>query len=123
MATANATVKKVLDHLNQKIGTGGGVVDSWSDGNGNWWRKFSDGWIEQGGPILVSATSDVSFNTSFSNTSYAFLVCSICSEAGEQGSWDARELSGHRSTSSTKCYVDAWEGGNGRYGTWYACGY
>ena len=32
MATANETVKKVLDHLNQKISSVGGVVDSWSDG-------------------------------------------------------------------------------------------
>ena len=50
MAEANQTIKKVLNHLNSKIGTGG-VVDSWSDGQGNFWRKYADGFIEQGGSI------------------------------------------------------------------------
>lgn len=50
MAEANQTVLKVLNDLKAKIGTRGGV-DSWSDGNGNFWRKYADGWIEQGGKI------------------------------------------------------------------------
>lgn len=32
------------------------VVDSYSDANGNWWRKWSDGWLEQGG--VVTSSSD-----------------------------------------------------------------
>lgn len=36
MATANETVLKVLNHMNEKIESLGGVVDSWSDGDRNW---------------------------------------------------------------------------------------
>lgn len=50
MAEANQTVLKVLRDMKEKTGLGG-VVDSWSDGQGNFWRKYADGWIEQGGSI------------------------------------------------------------------------
>lgn len=57
MATANDTVKKVLDNLNQRISSVGGVVDSWSDENGNWYRVYKDGWIEQGGYSISNTTN------------------------------------------------------------------
>ena len=57
MAEANQIVLKVLNDLKEKTGLGG-VVDKWSDGQGNWWRKYADGWIEQGGKITFSAVQD-----------------------------------------------------------------
>ena len=73
MATANETVKKVLNHMNEKINSVGGVVDSWSDGNGNWWRKYSDGFIVQGGNIKSvtgGADTAVTFLKGFSSMDY-----------------------------------------------------
>lgn len=68
MATANETVKKVLDNLNQRIASVGGVIDSWSDGNGNWWRKYADGWIEQGGySISNTGNRSVTFPIEMAN--------------------------------------------------------
>ena len=57
MATANETVLKVLNHMNEKINSVGGVVDSWSDENGNWYRVYKDGWIEQGGYSISNTTN------------------------------------------------------------------
>lgn len=51
MATANETVKKVLTHLNKKIDSVGGVVESSITSDGSFYRVFSDGFIEQGGHL------------------------------------------------------------------------
>lgn len=48
------------------------IVEKWSSG-ANWYVKFSDGWIEQGGAVTPSSnTADVSvtLNVAFSNTNY-----------------------------------------------------
>lgn len=69
MPTANETVKKVLTRLNQKIDSvGGGVVDSWTSDDGNqWYRKYSNGWIEQGGLLdMKNENTPVTFNVQFS---------------------------------------------------------
>lgn len=123
MTEANQTVLKVLNHMNEKINSVGGVVDSWSDGNGNWWRKYADGFIEQGGFVPTEVQATISFNTAFTSTNYSFLVCTICTRYGEDGAWASRELAGNRTTTSTKCYTDSWGGDNGRHGSWFACGY
>ena len=69
MAEANQTVLKVLNHLNSKIGTGG-VVDKWSDGQGNFWRKYADGWIEQGGIATPTATEWVTLHIPMATDKY-----------------------------------------------------
>lgn len=48
-----------------------GVVDSWSDGQGNFWRKYADGWIEQGGKVLKNQSIvEVSLPKPFSSTDF-----------------------------------------------------
>lgn len=59
MATANETVKKVLNGLKQKIASMGGVIDMWVDEDGNWYRVYQDGWIEQGGEFKETTTQVV----------------------------------------------------------------
>lgn len=76
MAEANQTVLKVLNDLKAKIGTGG-VFDSWSDGNGNFWRKYADGWIEQRGKIPNGNAwtwYTATLNTPFTSTFYTLVV-------------------------------------------------
>ena len=70
MATANETVLKVLNHMNEKIDSLGGVVDSWSDGQGNFWRKYADGWIEQGGIATPAATEWVTLHLPMATDKY-----------------------------------------------------
>lgn len=115
MATANDTVKKVLDNLNQRISSVGGVVDSWSDGNGNWWRKYSDGWIEQGGKSDKTYAGPVSLNTSFSGTNYVAMIIPIDHVQQSQ-----MMVKVYEKTTSTFNFT-WWGASGGTY--WFACGY
>lgn len=119
MATANANVKKVLNRLNQKISSVGGVIDSWSDGNGNWWRKYADGWIEQGGVLAAStqhhSDREITFPLSFSSTSYVLLI---------EASWNANDglgsmVKAKAMSSATAVFVTYYD----KCAGWYACGY
>lgn len=122
MATANEVVLKVLNDLKEKTGLGG-VVDSWSDGQGNFWRKYADGFIEQGGVIADISSSQietVTFHTSFSNTNYVFNLSKQISDTGS--SFSARavgDINSDKSTSSVKIFH--W--GVVTNLTWFACGY
>ena len=52
------------------------VTTSWRSG-ANWWRKWSNGWIEQGGAgttVNGDGQSTLTFNTSFSNTNYSITM-------------------------------------------------
>nr|DAR03973.1 MAG TPA: tail repeat-like protein [Caudoviricetes sp.] len=47
------------------------ITETWKDGS-NWYRKWSDGLIEQGGAFLAGSTyPTMTFNTPFSNTDYS----------------------------------------------------
>ena len=62
MATANANVKKVLNALRGE----GSVIKSWkSDDGTQWYRKWSDGFLEQGGVV-----SDINTEASVTVTSH-----------------------------------------------------
>ena len=71
MPTANTTVKAVLDHL---LANGGGtskIIEEWHQGT-EWYRKWSNGFIEQGGEDQfgnVNGTT-VSLHTPFSSSTY-----------------------------------------------------
>ena len=93
----------------------GGVVDSWSDGNGNWWRKYSDGFIEQGGKSDKTTTGPVSLNTSFSGTNYVAMIIPI-----DHGKQEAMVIKVYEKTTSTFNFT-WWGVLGGTY--WFACGY
>ncbi len=49
------------------------VIDTYSDGT-NWYRKWSDGWVEQGGIIAATiATMTVTYLVPFANNNYCIL--------------------------------------------------
>ena len=57
--------KAVLDVLGVSY-----VVEQGSDGSGNWYRRFSNGWVEQGGSLgygnaLTPNTNTISFPVPF----------------------------------------------------------
>lgn len=49
------------------------LVHSWNSGT-SWYRKYSDGWIEQGGSTYLSSNPcNLTFHLTFSNTNYTFV--------------------------------------------------
>lgn len=53
------------------------VIDSYSNGT-NWYRKWSDGWIEQGGTRVASSyVQEVSLLLAYSNTNYSIFTTRI----------------------------------------------
>ena len=64
-----------FDNINSKLNSMKYVVESGSNDNG-WYRKWNDGWIEQGQdfPNNVPSGTEVFFPLSFSNTDYVIIV-------------------------------------------------
>lgn len=99
--------------------TGAVVIETWQDGT-SWYRKWSDGWIEQGGvgPTFgVASSCTVTLNVPFTTTSYTF-----------QGTLSASGGISHnglnieaKTTSTIRLYSDNRTGGVSV--EWYACGY
>lgn len=79
MATADSTVKAVLNHLLQNGGGKYKVLESWKSEDGSsWYRKWSDGLIEQGVTFTTTPTSDwsgeVSLPVAFSSEAFDVLA-------------------------------------------------
>ena len=75
MATANATVKKVLDHLLQNGGGNSKVIKEWHSGS-SWYRQWQSGFIEQGGQVTPDVANNyvVTLHTPFTTTGYSVLL-------------------------------------------------
>jgi hypothetical protein len=98
------------------------LVESWKSGT-SWYRKYSDGWIEQGGYVTTNSNTEQTINlhTAFSNTNY-FLT----KQLGFNGYYGSGINGQYTSvwgltTSSFKTYGYATAGVNAF--RWYACGY
>lgn len=97
------------------------IVETWKNGT-NWYRKWSDGWIEQGGYVGVGSNVEhiITFPTEFSDTNYyinknnhwwgdADMQCMYINFYG-------------KTTTSAKVY-NSWVSNQGVGFTWYACGF
>ena len=107
------------------------VNETWHKGS-NWYRKYSDGFIEQGGITAYSSTgfTKITFPTAFSSTQYILSVNSITDLEGVN-------TGGLLLTGSSVSYAGAVDSSRGttwfetlRYKEqeplnhmWYACGY
>lgn len=100
------------------------VTEAWKSTDGEkWYRKWSDGWIEQGGTTSSGGGQTITFPQPFSSDLYHFLVTPrLNNTAGVPVS--AAEYVNTRTSTSAKVTL-RWDGGDnvGVYGTWYACGY
>lgn len=95
-------------------------VESWHDGL-NWYRRYSDGWIEQGGCAWKSSEYEViiNFPTAFVNTNYTIVPESFITVENRTESVTAVIAINSRHTTQVKVIF-----GNGNGGCyWYACGY
>lgn len=96
------------------------VTTTWKSGN-NWYRKWSDGYIEQGGtvsPTFSGTEATVTVNTAFARTAYFFDWVS-----NEEQADNYYEHSVISKTTSKVTILDS-SLRSGTYSiTWYACGY
>ena len=99
------------------------IVESGKTASG-WWRKWSDGFIEQGGKQEMKAGANnqngnntVQFFVPFSGTDYNILVTANDLSPDINATWK------NRTTSNV--IVNLYDGYNYTEGTnyWYACGY
>ena len=92
------------------------VTKTWRSGT-EWYRVWSDGWIEQGGH---GTGGTCTFNKSFSNTNYTF---NVQPSSGYTSHPDWIAAYGHRSGRTTaKTSITYYEGGNQGW-DWRASGY
>nr|DAJ74747.1 MAG TPA: hypothetical protein [Caudoviricetes sp.] len=85
----------------------------------SWYRIYSDGWIEQGGPLVVDMHAAISITLlrKFSNTNYMILY--------GRGGWNdsfTRSDEGITEKTTTGFTYGTTSGSNSN-GNWYACGY
>lgn len=81
------------------------VVETWDDGAGNWYRKYSDGWIEQGGITTGNASTAgavISLPMEFANTDY-FLSVNPVSEFPATNAASIWAKYGDKTTTTFKC--------------------
>lgn len=103
------------------------IVDEWSDGNGNWWRKYSDGFIEQAGrkaasTVTSGTTYELTLHTSFSTTNYfATVVANKESGGTSEGMILVKSLTTSKFSFQTQWYANYSQESLGFF--WYACGY
>ncbi len=86
------------------------LTDSYYDANtGNWWRKYSDGWVEQGGLVTSqgnNADVTVSLLIAMSNDKYYLATAAVVtSDAGANHYENMSEFKAKTTTGFTKyCY-------------------
>jgi hypothetical protein len=94
------------------------ITASWKSGT-NWYRKYSDGWIEQGGYVYCGSHGTwLSYHLPFSDTGYY-----LNANAGE-GTSGVRYVSFYsRNTTGAGMYTGDDASFNSANLYWYACGY
>ena len=118
----NIDVGTILDsisdmvHASEFVETKRIVTATWRSGK-NWYTKYSDGWIEQGGQFKMSGTGyDLTFNTPFTTTDYTFLAIKTDVTGGYQ--YDA--VNGFTNRTVKGGHVYSYNKGTN---DWRACGY
>lgn len=94
------------------------ITETWVSGT-SWYRKYSDGWIEQGGKLPAQSVTNykLTLNKAFSSANY-FIIKSMGSSSLEQVSGAYRDF---RSLTATTAITN--QGADYNYSYWYACGY
>lgn len=91
------------------------VTETWSSGT-QWYRRWSNGWIEQGGHGIWNTCT---FPIVFSNTNYTFVVNHSSGYTSHPDWLACYENRTKRKTSTTE--ITTYENNSGW--DWYACGY
>ena len=89
------------------------VAESYSANS--WYRKYSDGWIEQGGKTTGSSVVTLTFPLAFSNTNYSF----VCNTQGNSTGYGYKRSAWISSRTATTVTLGS---DAGDPAVWYACG-
>ena len=95
--------------------TGGLTVVAESYSANSWYRKYSDGWIEQGGKTTGSSGFTLTFPLAFSNTNYSF----VCNTQGNSTGYGYKRSAWISSRTATTVHLGS---DAGDPAIWYACG-
>ena len=90
------------------------IKSAWSNGT-NWYRNWSDGWLEQGGHGGSAGT--LTFNVPFNNTLYTLIAHTSSTSGGHPNDYNTIELNNQRTKTGT--FINQYEA---RGYDWYACG-
>lgn len=113
-----AAVLAALEEINRP---GERVVSAWKGGD-QWYRKWSYGWIEQGGFIqFISEEITCTFHVPFSNMNYTVLL-GFAWDGSNKEKYPPHEIWERRTKSST-ALQSATNFVNTMRTNWYACGY
>ena len=89
------------------------VAESYSANS--WYRKYSDGWIEQGGKTTGSSGFTLTFPLAFRNTNYSF----VCNTQGNSTGYGYKRSAWISSRTATTVTLGS---DAGDPAVWYACG-
>lgn len=94
-------------------------VSTWRSGD-NWYRKYSDGWIEQGGKIARAVTVTVTFHQAYSSVPTILSGCVY----NRASTFYAREVYPNTATTTNFTITNTVPAGaTTDHIRWYACGY
>lgn len=101
------------------------IIETWRSGT-SWYRKWSDGWIEQGGqtPRAADTICTVTFPIAFTQDNpnvqmtrrFYYANDGTASQNRTTGIWGV-------SRTGFSTYDNGWSGAGGSAGVYYACGY
>lgn len=120
---ADQTTKKVLEFLKNRNSAEAYVVETWSDG-AQWYRRYSDGFIEQGGTSSIGSrtTKIVSLLKPFGSSKYKAVVSGMTYSGGNNYSASVG-ISEKTTISFTACSVSEESGNYWKEFDWVAFGY
>lgn len=107
--------QRVLTEIN---GVADYVIQSWSDSNGNWYRIYKSGWIEQGGICSSGAGVTTTLLQAFSNTNYTLVIGDYIATSVDTGGASLGTLAHDKTTTTFKVSQISTHTTN-----WYACGF
>ena len=124
-STMQTSINSQISSIQTTIGQMRYVIEYWQEGT-EWYRVWSDGWIEQGGFVgsPANAGSAVNFKKSFQTSNYSFIV------TGTGNSDERTSVLNRRSAmgwiyDNTRAYVCSTAGTEQSTTAvrWFACGF
>jgi hypothetical protein len=105
---------------NVALGKGVYITETWSDNNREWYIKFSNGFIMQGGVCTLNSTwTTRTFNTPFATDIYVITAQAL--NALESGMYESPVSIAKRSRTNFDSGI--YRGASTYKGSWFACGY
>ena len=90
-------------------------MESYNDADGNWYRVYKSGWIEQGGEAAAGTSVTITFPKAFKNTNYTVVATTIGTNSEIYAQCIQR-------TSASQMIIYNRGGSSSQAKSWYACG-